>query len=546
MAGLGVQIGAELREGLHVLVLSQLDTQVGVGLLHGLGLGCAADTGDGQAHVDSRAVAGVEQSALEEDLTVGDGDDVGGDVSGHVACLSLNDGQCGDGATAQCVAHAAGALQQTGVQIEDIAGVSLTARRAAEQQGDGTVCHRVLGEVIVDDEDALALRHEILGQSRTGVRCDVLQRGAVGSGSRHDGGVAHGTVLLQVFGHAGDGRSLLTDGDVDAEHAGVLLVQDGIGGDRGLAGLAVADDQLTLTAANGEHGVDGEDAGVERRIHALALEDAGGLLLDGVVAHSLDGAFAVDGLAQRVDDAAKEAVAHRDAGALAAAGDHGADADGLSAVEEHDAQTARLDALHHALGAILEGDDLAVDGAVHAFHFHDAVGGGDDHAALFAGSGGLVVLDAGLEGGQRGLVGHHLVNGVAAGVIEDAVADLQHIAGEEAVVHRDVQDDLGGVVQLRDLFLDALQVLLAGGTGGTEVSFDDAVGREELGAEFTCHFQPPLSPTGRPAGGRRPARSGCGPAASRTWRGPVQWSGRQPGAACAGARLRRQLCPRPG
>ena len=69
MAGLGVQIGAELREGLHVLVLGQLDTQVGVGLLHGLGLGCAADTGDGKAHVDSRAVAGVEQSALEEDLT---------------------------------------------------------------------------------------------------------------------------------------------------------------------------------------------------------------------------------------------------------------------------------------------------------------------------------------------------------------------------------------------------------------------------------------------------------------------------------------------
>ena len=58
---------------------------------------------------------------------------------------------------------------------------------------------------------------------------------------------------------------------------------------------------------------------------------------------------------------------------------------------------------------ILEGDDLAVHGAVHAFHFHDAVGGGDDHAALFAGGGGLVVLDAGLEGGQRGFVGHHLV-----------------------------------------------------------------------------------------------------------------------------------------
>ncbi len=189
-------------------------------------------------------------------------------------------------------------------------------------------------------------------------------------------------MLLQVLGHAGDGGSLLADGDIDAEHAGVLLVQDGIGGDGGLAGLAVADDQLTLAAADGEHGVDGEDAGVERRIHALALQNAGGLLLDGVVAHSFNGALAVDGLAQRVDDTAQEAIAHRDAGTLAAAGHHGAHADGLSSVEQHDAQLFRVHALHHALGTVLEGDDLAVHGAVHAFHVHDAVGRGDDHAAL--------------------------------------------------------------------------------------------------------------------------------------------------------------------
>ena len=79
-AGLGVQIGAELGKGLHVLVLCQLDTQVGVGLLHGLGLGCAAHTGHRQAHVDSRAVAGVEQGALQEDLAIGDGNNVGGNV----------------------------------------------------------------------------------------------------------------------------------------------------------------------------------------------------------------------------------------------------------------------------------------------------------------------------------------------------------------------------------------------------------------------------------------------------------------------------------
>ena len=64
-----------------------------------------------------------------------------------------------------------------------------------------------------------------IGQSRAGIGGDVLQRGAVGGGRRHDGGVAHGTMLFQVLGHAGDGGSLLADGDIDAEHAGVLLVQ---------------------------------------------------------------------------------------------------------------------------------------------------------------------------------------------------------------------------------------------------------------------------------------------------------------------------------
>ena len=31
-------------------------------------------------------------------------------------------------------------------------------------------------------------------------------------------------------------------------------------------GLAVADDQLTLTAADGEHGVDGQNTGVQRGV----------------------------------------------------------------------------------------------------------------------------------------------------------------------------------------------------------------------------------------------------------------------------------------
>ena len=108
-------------------------------------------------------------------------------------------GQCGDGTAAQIVAHPAGALQQTGVQIEHVAGVSLTSRGTADQQRQGTVGHGVLGQVIVDDQDMLALMHEILAHGTAGVGCDILQGRQLGRCSGHHDGVAHGTGFGQAL-----------------------------------------------------------------------------------------------------------------------------------------------------------------------------------------------------------------------------------------------------------------------------------------------------------------------------------------------------------
>ena len=101
---------------LAVLGVDQLQ---GAGhLLHGLDLGVAADTGHRDTGVDCRHDAGVEQLGLQEDLTIGDGDDVGGDVGGNVARLRLDDGQSRQAAAAQLVGKLGSALQQTGVQIK--------------------------------------------------------------------------------------------------------------------------------------------------------------------------------------------------------------------------------------------------------------------------------------------------------------------------------------------------------------------------------------------------------------------------------------------
>src|SRR5205823_2083261 len=61
--------------------------------LHGRGLGLAADARHADADVDGGTDAGEEQVRLEINLTVGDGDDVGRNVSRHFTFQGFDDGQ---------------------------------------------------------------------------------------------------------------------------------------------------------------------------------------------------------------------------------------------------------------------------------------------------------------------------------------------------------------------------------------------------------------------------------------------------------------------
>src|SRR4051794_40710661 len=93
---------------------------------------------------------------------------------------------------------------------------------------------------------------------------------------------------------------------------GVRLVEDGIDADSGLASLTVADDELTLAAADRDHRVDCLHAGLERLGDGLSLDDAGGDDLDSAVRFGCDGSFAIERLAERVHDAAEHALANGD------------------------------------------------------------------------------------------------------------------------------------------------------------------------------------------------------------------------------------------
>ena len=118
------------------------------------------------------------------------------------------------------------------------------------------------------------LVHEELGHRAAGVRGDVLDRGRVaGAGGDHDR-VVHGAVAAEDVDDGGRRRFLLGDRHVDADDARPLLVEDRVDGDGRLAGLAVADDQLALAAADRDHGVDRLDAGLQRLVDRLPFGDA--------------------------------------------------------------------------------------------------------------------------------------------------------------------------------------------------------------------------------------------------------------------------------
>ena len=113
LLGGSIQIGTELGESSNLTVLSQLQFHGTGHLLHGLGLGSGTHTGHRQTDVNGGTDTLVEQLSFQEDLTIGNGDDIGWNVGGHITSLGLNHGQSGQRTTTHGGRHLGGTLQQT-------------------------------------------------------------------------------------------------------------------------------------------------------------------------------------------------------------------------------------------------------------------------------------------------------------------------------------------------------------------------------------------------------------------------------------------------
>jgi len=320
LLGGGIQVGTELGEGSDLTVLSQEQLQGTGDLLHGLDLGGGTDTGHRETDVNGGTDTLVEQLGLQEDLAVSDGNDVGGNVGRHVTTLGLNDGQSSEGTTTVGLVHLGGTLQQTGVEVEDVTGVGLTTGGTTQKQGHLTVGNGLLGQVIVDDDGVTAVVTEPLTHGATSEGSNVLQGSGLGGGGSNDDGVLHGILLLEGLDELSDGGTLLADGNVDtvqllglvAGAVPALLVEHGVESDGSLTGLTVTNDQLTLTTADGHHGVDTLHTSLDGLVDGLAGQNAGGLELGTALLLGVQGALAVNGVTQSIDNTAEQLRADGD------------------------------------------------------------------------------------------------------------------------------------------------------------------------------------------------------------------------------------------
>ena len=270
------------------------------------------------------------------------------------------------------------------MQIEHVAGIGFAAGRAAQQQRHLAVGDRLLRQIVIDDDRVHAVVAEIFAHGATGERRQILHRCRVGRRGGDDDRIIERALLFEHLDELRHGRALLPDRDIDAVELNLLvrlrverlLIKDGVERDRGLAGLAVADDQLALAAADRDQRVDRLQAGRHRFVHRLARDDAGCLHVDARAFVGLDRAFAVDRVAKRVDHAAEQALADRNVDDRAGALDGLAFLDLAVVAEDHDADIVGFEIERHAAHAVLELDHLAGLHVVEAVDAGDAVADG--------------------------------------------------------------------------------------------------------------------------------------------------------------------------
>src|SRR5690606_32518491 len=208
-----------------------------------------------------------------------------------------------------------------------------------------------------------------------------------------DGGVFHGAGFFEALDDLGNRGFFLTNRDVDAFYAGVFLIDDRVDSDSGFTGLAVTNDQLALSTSDGNHGVDGFQAGLHRLENGLTCDDAGGFDFDLVTLGGFDRPAAVDRLAECVDNASFQAGANGNVDDAVGALDQIAFHDQAVTSEQGNTDVVFFKVQSHAVNVVREFQKLAGHGRFETVNTRNSVTNGNNGTSLADFDALVVVFD---------------------------------------------------------------------------------------------------------------------------------------------------------
>jgi hypothetical protein len=220
-----------------------------------------------------------------------------------------------------------------------------------------------------------------------------LQRSRLGGRGSHHDGVVHRARVSERFHHLCDRRALLPDAAVNANNVAAFLIDDGVENDGGLAGLAVADDQFALPAANRNHRVNSLDARLQRLANRLTVEYAGRDLFERIALLRRDRPLAVHRLAEWIHYAPNQRFAHRHGHNRVRALDDVAFLQLLRFAEQHHADLFFFEVQRDPKNVVRESEHFAGHDLLQAMHASNSVADADDRADFVDRNGLLVVLD---------------------------------------------------------------------------------------------------------------------------------------------------------
>ena len=335
------------------------------------------------------------------------------------------------------------------MQVENVTWVSLTTRRTTQKKRHLTVGNSLLRQVIVDDKGVLAIVTEPLTNRAARERSQILQRSSIRGGGTNNDRVLEGIVLLQRLDKLGNSRTLLTNSDVNAVQFLLVivavipaaLVQDGVKSDSRLTGLTVTNDQLTLTTANGHHGIDRLHTSLHRLVDTTAGQDTRRLNLGTTTLRSLNGALTVNRVTEGVDDTTKQLRTDRHIDNLASALDNVTLLDQGIGTEHGNTNIVRLEVKSHTTNT---------GGELNHLFGHDVTETVDTGNTVTNGEHAASLLDIKVRGGTRDallenradLRGSSLGRSIATGSSSEgrnSTASLYAIAQKKQGIHVSIE-----------------------------------------------------------------------------------------------------------